>query len=324
MNVALVGSNFALKGYLPALKKIKKLKLKIICSRNIKNIKDEINYFKDLIYEENWKNIFKKNINLIILAVPPVLQSKILSHNLKYKKKIIFEKPISHNLFKSKKIVEGLKKKKISCEVNLTYLNHDLFEYVKKIIKKKTLGRVMKYKILWEFVSYDLNKRMKSWKTDEKIGGGIKNIFLTHVFSYCEFFFGKNKCKTFRVKMIKFKNLNYKKFISCNLANPNSIEGRIDVFTKKSGLQKHEIRIDFTGGYIELFTKSKDWTKDFTLKIYNKNKDSTKIIKSKKNIMFKDGRCNQIYTMLSKFLTTQSYANIDLCLNAEKINYKIN
>ena len=324
MNVALVGSNFALKGYLPALKKIKKLKLKIICSRNIKNIKDEINYSKDLIYEENWKNIFKKNINIIILAVPPILQGKILSYNLKYKKKIVFEKPISHNLLKSKKIVEGLKKNKIHSEVNLTYLNHDLFNTVKEIIKHKTLGSVLRYNILWEFISYDLNRKIKSWKTDEKKGGGIKNIFLTHVLSYCEFFFGKYKCKNFKIKTIKFKNLNYKKLISCNLVNSNSIKGSIAVFAKKIGLQKHIIRIDFTSGYIELFTKSKDWTKDFTLKIYNKNKNTTKIIKSKKKIIFKDGRCNQIYTMLSRFLTHRNYANIDYCLNAEKLNYKIN
>ena len=35
INVALVGSNFALKGYLPVIKKIKQLNLSIICSRNI-------------------------------------------------------------------------------------------------------------------------------------------------------------------------------------------------------------------------------------------------------------------------------------------------
>ena len=35
VNVALIGSNFALKGYLPVIKKIKQLDLKIICSRNI-------------------------------------------------------------------------------------------------------------------------------------------------------------------------------------------------------------------------------------------------------------------------------------------------
>ena len=40
MNIALVGSNFGIKGYLPAINKIKSIKLKIICSRNIKKLKN--------------------------------------------------------------------------------------------------------------------------------------------------------------------------------------------------------------------------------------------------------------------------------------------
>lgn len=42
LNVALIGSNFALKAYFPVLNKIKKLDLKIICSRNI--FKKKINF----------------------------------------------------------------------------------------------------------------------------------------------------------------------------------------------------------------------------------------------------------------------------------------
>ena len=67
-------------------------------------IKDEIKIDKNLEYINNWKLIFKKKIDLIICAVPPKIQEKILIHNFKFKKKIIFEKPISSNFKKSKKI----------------------------------------------------------------------------------------------------------------------------------------------------------------------------------------------------------------------------
>ena len=109
MNVAIVGSNFGLRGYLPAINKIDNLKIKIICSRNRNNIK--IKNLKNFKHETNWKNIFKKEIDLIILAVPPKIQEKIIQFNLKHKKKIIFEKPISTKYLKSKKILEKLKKK---------------------------------------------------------------------------------------------------------------------------------------------------------------------------------------------------------------------
>tara|TARA_B110000495_G_C22670547_1_gene396361 strand:+ start:287 stop:649 length:363 start_codon:yes stop_codon:yes gene_type:complete len=112
INVALIGSNFALKGYLPVIEKIKHLNLKIICSRNILKNNNISGYSKELSFENNWKKIFKKNIDLVICSVPPLVQQKILIYNLKYKKKIIFEKPISCNYLKSKDIVKKLKEKK--------------------------------------------------------------------------------------------------------------------------------------------------------------------------------------------------------------------
>jgi len=318
MNIALVGSNFALRGYLPAIEKINDYKIKIICSRNIKNFKldNNINLVSD------WRKIFNKKIDIIILAVPPGVQEKILTYNLKYKKKIIFEKPITQNYFKSKKIVELIKKKKIKSSINLTYINHELFQKLKTLIKNQTLGKVKNYNVVWSFNNYDYNNKIKTWKTDEKKGGGIKNIFLTHVLSYCEFFFGANKINSVKIKYSRFKNLNYKKFISFNISNPNNINGKILLYNKKSGYQNHRITIKFQKGHIQLFTKSRDWTKDFVLKIQNINKN--KAIKIMANNNFKDGRSKQIYNMLRDFVKVQDYTKIDYCLNAEKIISKIN
>ena len=105
--------------------------------------------------------IFLKNKLTFIIAVPPKTQQEILIYNLKFKKKIIFEKPISINYFKSRNIVNLLIEKKIKSEINLTYLNHDLFKKVKDIIDKKKLGKLINYDIKWSFISYDLNKNIK-------------------------------------------------------------------------------------------------------------------------------------------------------------------
>lgn len=319
MNVALVGSNFSLRGYLPAINKIRKLKLKIICSRDKNKISKHI--LKKVDHENDWKKIFVNNIDLIILAVPPKLQEKILLFNMKYKKKIIFEKPISQNYKTSKKIVEKMIKNKIKSEINLTYLNHSLFEKVKNIIRKEKIGRVVDYKVNWDFVSIDFNKKIKSWKTIEKQGGGIKNIFLSHVLSYCEFFFGKIFLKNYKLKKSKFSGINFKKYIFLNLQHQKNINGSILLLTKKKGHQNHKIEINFERGKIILFTKSKDWTKNFELKIYH-----NKLIKKYKQVSlkkFKDGRSYQIHSMIKKFLQKPNFKHLNFCLNSELINRRI-
>lgn len=320
MNVALVGSNFALRGYLPVINKIKSLKLKIMCSRKILKSPILFNNNKNIKFECNWKKVFRDDIDLIILAVPPKVQSEILNYNLRFKKKIIFEKPISNNFNKSKRIIDKIKKKKIKSDINLTFLNHQLFIKTQNIIKKQKLGKILNFNILWCFRSYDLDKKIKSWKTIESQGGGIKNIFLTHVFSYCKFFFGNYKVVNYKFITTKFKNIDYKKRISCSLKNQDGSNGEVLLFTKKRGIQEHKITINFEKGQIQLFTKSKDWTKNFILKIHNKNSKMKRIIKSKRLKKFNDGRSDQIYTLLKNFIKNNRSSNIDYCLNAEYLN----
>ena len=173
IDVALIGSNFALKGYLPVLEKIKELNVKIICSKNIFE-KKELTKKKNIQLEANWKAIFDSNIQLIILSVPPKVQEKILLYNLRYKKKIFLEKPISTNYELSKKIYDQYKKRGIKFDINLTYLNHKLFNDLKKIIKSKLLGKILAYDIQWSFLSYDYFNTIKSWKTNETYG--VKNL----------------------------------------------------------------------------------------------------------------------------------------------------
>ena len=57
MNIALVGSNFALRGYLPAIEKINNYKIKIICSRNIKNFIKSMKWCYKVDYYYNKRNI---------------------------------------------------------------------------------------------------------------------------------------------------------------------------------------------------------------------------------------------------------------------------
>ena len=117
--------------------------------------------------------------------------------------------------------------------------------------------------------------------------------------------------------MSKFDN---RKKIFCKFSHLDSVKGKIFLIAKQKGHQYHKIEIKLEKGNIQLFTKSKDWTKDFILRIQTKNK-TTKV---KSLNIFKDGRSNQIYNMLKKFSKKKISNNINLCLNAEKINSQIN
>ena len=312
INLARVGSNFAIKCYFPVIKNNKNLNLKILCSRNVKKIQ-LANKYKKLDLEKNWKKIFKKNIDLIVLAVPPKVQEKILKFNLRYKKMMILEKPISTNYLKSKKLIDLFKEKKIKADINLTFLNHPNFIYLMKIIKNKKFGKVLNYSINWNFVIYDYNIKKKSWKVQQKLGGGITNIFLTHVLSYCEFLFGKNLIYNVNTSTDHFKKIKFLKKISCEVKNSNNVNGNIFLKVKKTGKQNHMLKINFEKCSAIIENRSKDWTKNFKMKI------NKKLIKFKKSNKYNDGRCDQIEILINEFLRRKNYKKINYSLNSEKI-----
>ena len=89
------------------------------------------------------------------------------------------------------------------------------------------------------------------------------------------------------------------------------------------GKYKAYIDSDFKKGHLELFCKSKDWTKDFKLKIHHNTKNKIKNVKLVNNQKFLDGRSTQIHYLFAKFLKKFNYTNVNFALNAEKINNRI-
>ena len=96
-SVAIIGSNFGVKGYLPALKKNKNYKISLICCKSNKTYLELIKKFPKIKISKNWKEAFNKNIDTVICSTIPKVQEKIINYNFIKKKKIIFEKPISNN-----------------------------------------------------------------------------------------------------------------------------------------------------------------------------------------------------------------------------------
>ena len=319
--VAIIGSNFGINGYLPALKKNKNYKVDLICCKSNKTYTELKKKFNKIKISQNWKEAFNKNIDTIICSTVPKIQEKIINYNFIKKKKIIFEKPISNNYKKSYIILKKLIKKRIKSEVNLTFLNHDLFITLKKLIDNNKLGLIKKIFINWTLKNNSLLKKEYSWKIDKKLGGGVKNIYLIHVLSYCYFFFNDFKITKKKIKTIKLFNKEIITNVNLEIKTQANIRGNINLNCLGKKHQLHKIIILFTKGSIKLINNSKDWTKNFKLVIYNKKNQTKKSISDKNNYI--DGRSKQISNLLKNFKINNNYINLKRCVNSEKLIAKI-
>lgn len=318
-NVAIIGSNFGINGYLPAIKKNKNYKILLICCRSDESLLKLKKKFTKIKISKNWKDAFNKNIDLIICSTIPKIQEKIINYNFKIKKNIIFEKPISSDYKKSFSILKKLVKFKIKSEINLTFLNHNLFIAIKKIIDNNKLGIVKKIFIDWSLKNNSLLKKKYSWKIDAKQGGGIKNIYLIHILTYCYFFFNNFKVISKKLKTIKIYNKKIATSVNLKILTDEQAKGSIKLNCLGKKHQSHIIKILFSRGFIKLVNNSKDWTKNFKLTVYHKKQK--KIILD--NNYYIDGRSKQISNLLKNFTKDNNYINLERCVNAERLIQKI-
>ena len=134
--IGLIGAGKWGKNYINTLKKNKKVSLKKIAC---KNLKEKQNLLANYEVTDNWHDItLSSDIDGIIIATPPKTHFEIASKAIKNGKPVIIEKPLTLNLKDATSLLELSKKHKVIAKVNHVYLYHPLYRLLKKQIQNKT------------------------------------------------------------------------------------------------------------------------------------------------------------------------------------------
>lgn len=143
IKVGIIGfGNIGKKRY-QALKKIKNFNVNIVYvvdKIKPKNLNNKINYFK------NWEDVVSINVDLIIISTPTE-SSKTIVNNLCDKYNILVEKPLSHKIHEIKKFIKKSNKNKKLLKVGYNLRYDDGLAKIKKILQKKTIGKIYYIKI---------------------------------------------------------------------------------------------------------------------------------------------------------------------------------
>ena len=264
-NALIIGSNFGYNSHFKALKKINIFNIDISSPNiNKKNIKDKkIKKFKSYEYA-----LEKKKYYLITCAVPPKIQEKIIKFIINKKihvKYLFFEKLYSTNLKFLHKSLNYFNNKNIL--INLNFIFPKLLQW--KILNKLLKNEKIKFiKYSWLFKQAFFVNFKKTWKIDEKKGGGLYFYYLIHLIFNLLTLFKKIKI----VNLARNSNNRYKLIDSlyikllCGKKIPCEIE-----ISNNSNNNIHQLKIETESNIIELISRSKNWTNNFMIKKNMKN-----------------------------------------------------
>lgn len=278
IKTALIGKKYGVEVLLPAIYRIKKIKLKAICGKN-KNI--NIEKQKNMVrYYYSWKEMLnKENIDLVIIATPPYIQEKIIKVLIKKKIPFMAQKPFTVSFENTKKFYKDIIKSKLPVTVDYNFIFLPIFIKFRKIIKNIPQNQINKYEIKWHFQSYAYKNKIISWKVNKKRGGGTLNNFGSHIIAVIQNFFGSvEKVDVFKSKLNwgnYFNNKNSDNVI-VNTTHYNKINGSISICPNVKSKKELSVTVYTNNFSLKLINITNNHHSGF--KIY-------KIIKNKKKLL---------------------------------------
>ena len=190
IKLAIVGSGFGMYCLLPAFNKINNCKVVSICGKNSERMESYCKTFGLKRYN-NWRQMLQKEKpDAVAIAVIPKYQFEIAKYSLENNIAVFAEKPLTISYNTSFELNELAKKVELPNMIDFEFPEIPEWKKVKEILETKLKDKISNINVDWTFLSYDLENKIKSWKTDSKQGGGALSLVFSHTFYYLEYFLG--------------------------------------------------------------------------------------------------------------------------------------
>ena len=290
LNVALIGFGRFGKKYFKAIKKNKRLSLKVIFRKKI--------FSKNKYHKLSLKNIKSNKIKAAIVCTPVKTHFEVSKLFIKNRIPIILEKPAANNIKQIKKLIDLTKKYKSSVIVNHSDLfNQNLNLFISKI---KLIGKI-------NYFSCNFGKLSKIYTDKDFLP---HNDWLPHPLAIIIKLFKKINNVKILSNNIKIQKKIIYQSMEIILKCKENIRGKI-IFSNKLRSKKRVITLYGKKGLIN----------------YDGYNVSNNFINIKKKEVFGKSSSTSLENILEKLYQSTKrkkfYSDLELSLNIEKILTKI-
>ena len=271
LKVGIIGSGFGLYGLLPAFNYIKDCQVICICGKQTDRL---LRYCEDInlknIYSD-WKEMLEnEELDAVALAVTPNAQYEIAKVAIEKKINIFAEKPLAANYEQARELLELASKNKIIHTIDFIFPEIEEWQKVKTIIDEKTCGKLRHISVNWDFLSYDIENQISTWKTKVKEGGGALSFYFSHALYYLEYYAGE----VLDVKS-KFSYSNEgvndgEIGVDTTIKFKNGITGDTHIYINNKDLNRHQVVFTCEKAIIVL-ENNNSVTEKFTINVHNEN-----------------------------------------------------
>ena len=202
-------------------------------------------------------------IQIIAIAVPPLLQPTIALAAAQAGKHIFCEKPIAASLDQASALLGPVRAAGIAHAVDFLFPELPAWRRAERLIKSGTLGRLRHAHLSWRTEIAALH-RPWSWKLQAEDGGGTLNSFVSHSLFYLEWLFGPIRVVCARLGPSGgVVETQVDAWLECGEGLPVNLTVAADAFLGSG----HRLEVYGDDGTLVLATTNRDHVSDFALSL---------------------------------------------------------
>lgn len=129
-------------------------------------------------------------IDAVVIATTPALQTQVALAALKAGKPVFAEKPMASTLAEARMMLETAETSGLPTGIDFNFHEIVAWQRAKAMLDDGAIGALRHVTIHWHVENYSIQHRMRNWKTLRDDGGGVLGNFISHCFHYLEWFVG--------------------------------------------------------------------------------------------------------------------------------------
>ena len=191
LRIGVVGLGFGQQAHVPGFRSDDRCEVVAICGSErsrAKRVADSLGIAK--AYGDWRELVADPDVDVISIAVPPVLQATIAIEAARAGKAVFCEKPLAANLADAKRMCQAVTDHQVAHAIDFLFPESEAFRFAKSEISAGRLGEVRHALVSWKVETYAVRNRLDSWKLRGDSGGGTLMSFVSHSFYYLEWLLG--------------------------------------------------------------------------------------------------------------------------------------
>lgn len=300
LRIGVVGLGFGQQAHVPAFRNDSRCQVVAICGserERAKRVADSLGIAK--AYGDWRELVADPEIDVVSIAVPPVLQATIAIEAAGARKAVCCEKPLAASLDDARRMCQAVTDNQVVHAIDFLFPESEAFRSAKEEISAGRLGEVRQALVSWKVETYAVRNRLDSWKLRGDSGGGTLMSFVSHSFYYLEWLLGP---------IVAIEGRLYPSGSSDDLRvnawidHASGCQTVLTVATDACLGSGHRIEINGSSGALVLENRGADYVSGFRLSVGDRGSGKLESVALREMALGTDGRVDALSGIIGRFV----------------------